>query len=71
MASTDCLESPQISRNYGRRHTLLIYFLYVVVNIRFQLYGDYVTSCLCSCYINFAVGSAYTGAFFTKLNTSI
>lgn len=40
MASTDCLESPQISRNCGERLTLFIYFQYVVVNISFQLCCD-------------------------------
>lgn len=77
MASTDCLESHQISRNCGRRLTLFIYFQYVVVNLRFQLYDDdiyiysIITDCICSCYINCAVGSKYIGTFFTKLNTSI
>lgn len=47
MASTGCLESPQIFRNCGRRLTLFIYFQYVVVNIRFQLYYDdiFIPSC--------------------------
>lgn len=60
MASTDCLESPQISRNCGTRLTLFIYFQYAVSSIRFQLYHavdimcSVTTGCICSCYINFS-----------------